>query len=66
MDDDIVRGFCLFYPDILSADTIRTDEDVNFFTDFREVECLGDGSIACTDDCDCESLIEVAITRCTV
>lgn len=66
MYDYIALCLGFLYPDILSSYSIRADEDMDFFTDLSEVECLSYSSITGTDDSDSESLIEVAITGCTV
>jgi hypothetical protein len=66
MDGDIGLGSDFLYPDILSTDTIRSHEYMDMCTDLSEIERLCDSSIASTDDCDREILVEITITGRTV
>ena len=66
MEGDIFSSFCLLDPDILSADTVRADKDMDVLTDFGEVEGFGDRSIPSSDDGYGEIFVEIPITGGTI
>jgi hypothetical protein len=66
VESDIGSFFCLHDPDILSTRSVPTDEYVYMEAEICEIEGFCDGSIATSDNCDSETLIEAPITGRTV